>query len=422
MTVLGERNAAPLDGVNVLEWSVWQAASVAGLILQDLGAHIVKLEDLLRGGDSGRHLSHIAGHGDVRHGNSWNSYFEVANRGKQSIALNLREESGREVLRRLVARSDVFLVNVRPASIRRAQAEYSDLVKVNQRLVFGQITGYGSRGPLADRAGADYTAQARAGMLRAGSADDSTPTYVPGIADMMAGNLLATAVCASLAEVANRDVGRKVEVSVFGSAMWLQYTSVGLHGIAGIRREPVPRTNPHDPLWNHYRCADGQWIAMASLRGDAWERFCDVAGIDEDFRSKFAATESRVAAAEYLVTYLDQIFASRDAKEWLHLLGKDESLLFDLVQDVWELAEDPQVDAMGYFTKSEHPRYGAIRSFPTPITTEGRASASSIAPELGNDTVRLLTECGYTKTEIAAFVRDGVAGGDNVPTAKIEAL
>ena len=201
----GPEKRGPLDGIKVLDWTMWQFGPVSTMMLGDLGADVIKVESL--DGDHGRQFRRVAGASSQLPG-GLNAYFESLNRQKRSIALDLKNPKGVEILHRLVAQSDVFVQNFRQGVAERLGMGYEDLIKHNPKLIYGAATGYGPIGPDSDQPAFALTGEARSGSLFWGGPDDGKPYNLGGIADQMAGVMLSYGILGALVARERKGVGQ----------------------------------------------------------------------------------------------------------------------------------------------------------------------------------------------------------------------
>ena len=266
----------PLQGYRVLDWTQWQAGPGAAMLLGDLGADVIKIEDRVTG-DPSRGAERLR----TVQGTPRQAYFESNNRNKRGIALDLRKGEAREIVYRLVEKSDAFITNFRESAATRYGLDYETLSRHNQKLVYGIISGYGLRGPDADIRSFDGLGQARSGIMFACGPDE--PYYiVGGIADAAAGIMTAFGVVVALLTRERQGIGQKVEASILSSMLFQQWVSLGFKFISGQALLPRPRNKPTNPLINFYKCADDKWIFLFHSQPDRfWPNVCRALGIEE---------------------------------------------------------------------------------------------------------------------------------------------
>jgi len=393
----------PLEGIRVLDWTLWQQGPVATVMLADLGAEVIKIEERV-GGDPGREILAIAG---VMAGISgeWNFYFENFNRNKKGITLDIRKEKGKDVLYRLVEKSDVFVHNFRKGVPERLGIDYETLSRHNPRLIYAHASAFGPQGPEAAKTGMDFTFQARGGLMHSIGEPGVFPQLAPiGVADELGGIMLSYAVLAALIARERTGVSQKVEVSALGSLIWLQQLTMGL---ILMLKQPPPRLGRRDqgnPLWNYYPCQDERWIMLAMLQSDRyWPDFCRVIGREDLAKDpKFEDMWKRSENHEELIDMLDQIFMSKPRDEWMKILKEGGDFIFGPVNSLLDLEEDPQVVANQYITTFDHPTHGPIKLVGIPYhLSQTPCSLRLPAPEFGQHTEEVLLEIGgYSWEEI----------------------
>ncbi len=401
--------AGVLEGIRVIDWTIWQQGPVASMMLADLGADVVKLEESGRG-DPGRGVARAAG---TDLSAVPNFYFEAHNRGKRSLTLDLKQPEAREVVQRLVARSDVFVQNFRPGVAERLQLDYESLRRGNDRLIYASGSGFGLKGPDAKRPCMDYLGLARSGIMNAVGEPNGPPLAVQGaIADQMGASMLAFAIITALLHRERSGAGQAVDVSLLGSMAWLQGLSLAASLMLGNELPRFARTSAFNPLWNHYRCADDRWIALAMAQADRWwPDFARALGREDLVNDeRFASLMPRGAHAAELIAILDEIFASRGSDEWVRLLDEGGDFIFTLVNSVSDLPDDPQIRANDLIAQVDHPSHGGLEMLNLPIGLSACPSAiRGGAPELGQHTEQILTEeLGYSWEEVGGLRERGV--------------
>jgi crotonobetainyl-CoA:carnitine CoA-transferase CaiB-like acyl-CoA transferase len=396
----------PLEGITVLDWTIWQQGPVCSAMLGDMGANVIKIEQ--RGtGDPGRWIV-AAGGQDTSGAPNW--YFEANNRNKRSITLDLKKPEGLEVVHALVEKADVFVQNFRKGVAGRLGLGYEALSKINPKLVYASATGYGPNGPDSSEPSFDYLGLARSGIMNAVGEPDMPPLGIAGgIADQMGAIMMAYGVMTALVARERHGVGQEVNASHLGSMAFLQGLSVSMKLMAGMAMPRNFRSHAFNPLWNHYRCADDQWLALAMLQADRyWPDVARLIGRPELATDpRFETMEARAGNAEPCVALLDAAFAEKTRDEWLTCFREDESdLIYTIVNTVDDLPEDPQVMANNYVVELEHPHHGPTKMVGVPVgLSKTPGSVRAAAPELGQHTEDvLLNVLGWDWDRISALV------------------
>ncbi|HYR80150.1 MAG TPA: CoA transferase [Candidatus Dormibacteraeota bacterium] len=400
----------PLDGIRIIDWTIWQQGPVATQMLADLGAEVIKIEERERG-DPGRGITAIAGSGTVKSGRNY--YFEANNKHKKSITLDLKRPEAREIVHRLAAQSDVFVQNFCKGVAARLGLGYAELSALNPRIIYASASGYGPVGPDSGEPSFDYLGQARSGIMNAVGTGSTTPTYIfGGIADQVGAIMLAYGVLAALFARERTGLGQEVDASHLGSMMALQGLNVAARTIMGKEFPRNTRANAFNPLWNHYRCADDKWISLAMLQPDRyWKDFCATIGRNDLFEDpRFTDIKSRGKNAVPLIEMLDRVFATRPRDEWMRTLKAGGDFIYTVVNSVSDLPDDPQVKANNYVVDYEHPVLGSMTLLGMPIKLSATpGDPRGHAPELGEHTEVLLTETlGYSWDEVARLREENV--------------
>ena len=397
----------PLEGLRVIDWTIWQQGPVASAMLGDLGAEVIKLENK-DGGDPGRGIVAIAGQKA-----KLNFYFEANNRNKQSLALDLKKPEAREIVHRLAAVSDVFVQNFRKGVADRLGLGADELRARNPRLIYANATGYGPEGPESGDPSFDHLGLARSGIMFAAGEPDMPPQAIGGgVADQMGAILLAYGVMAAVVSRERFGIGQVVDASHLGSMSFLQGLSLTSRLINGAAFPRVPRARAFNPLWNHYRCGDDKWLALAMLQPDRyWADFTRAIGRPElETDARFATMGARAGNCAALIEILDAVFASKPRAEWLDILRKGGDFIFTIVNSLNDLPTDPQMLANDYILDFDHPTHGKTQYVGIPVRlSETPGSIRAPAPEHGQHTELILTELlGYGWDEVSGLRERGV--------------
>ena len=402
---------SPLTGIRVLEIGAWNAVPSAGALMADLGADVIKVEP--PEGDAFREFQmRLAGYD---HDFATNYIFQLDNRGKRSLTVALDKPGGPELVRRLCGDVDVFVVNMLARRRERFGLTWEELRAVNPRLICVSFTGYGLRGPDADRPGFDYAAfWARSGLMSViGEPPSPPPICRGGQGDhTTALNLLA----AVLAALRLRDLtgeGQHVEVTLQRTGVWTLGSDIQSALIAKQQPPRHDRTAPANPLWNTYQAGDGRWILLAMPRPDPdyWPAFCRAVE-REDWIADAAlgSVATRRERTRELTAAIAAIFADHSTAYWTARLDEFR-LIWAPVATLPEVIADPQLREMGAFETIDHPAYGRFETLSVPFSIEGAAIHSrGPAPEVGQHNERILADLGLSVEEIEALVMGGVLG------------
>lgn len=393
----------PLQGICVVDWTIWQQGPVATAMLADMGAEVIKVEELQRG-DPGRNSSVWRDQFGID--SDINFYFENNNRHKKSIAVDLKKAAGREVVRRLADRSDVFVQNFRKGVAARLGLDYRTLSQRNPKLIYASASGFGPEGADSGQPAFDFVGLARSGMMLTAGESDMPPLYLRGgIADQMGAIMLAYGVMTALVARERLGIGQEVDVSHLGSMLFLQGVNVAARLMTGQEFPRTSRARAASPLHNYYRCADDRWLCLAMLQSDRfWSDFCRTVGLEAlAADSRFSTMEGRANHCEELVCRLDRVFATRPRAEWMKVLREAGDFIFTPVNTLADLASDLQVVENKYIDDFDHPRLGRLKVVGVPVRlSQTPGSALGPAPQLGEQTEAVLSDiCGYGREEIA---------------------
>src|SRR5581483_4399872 len=385
-----------LEGVTVLDFTVFQQGPQATMMLADLGADVIKVEPPMFG-DLGRVL---AMHGPDR----FSAYHLAHNRGKRSITLNLKTEEGREVARRLVLRADVFVHNFRPGAMERLSLGYEDVRALNERIIYAHASGWGARGPKAEHPAFDIAAQARGGLMSMTGESDGGPLPAGvAIADYAGAVNLAFAIVSALFARERTGVGQKVETSLFGTQIAAQAWELQYYMVSGRMRRSG-RGHAYLPtIWRTFRTKDG-WAVVGGVGDDRWPALCEAVGMPE-LRDdpRFANAGARKDNLDALYALLDDKFLAKTTGEWIAVL-ESHDMICAPVATYEDVVRDPQARANGYVTEVDHPTQGRIPVVGAPWAfSETPASVAPAAPELGQHTEEVLLSLGYDWDAIAAL-------------------
>ncbi|HZZ87900.1 MAG TPA: CoA transferase, partial [Caulobacteraceae bacterium] len=361
------------------------------------------------GGDSMRHIF-----GDLASALDSNPTFEVDNRGKRGIVLDITKPEGREALARLAAGADVFLTNVRPVSLRRYGLDDQTLRAANPRLVYAVITGYGLEGPDAHLPGFDVTAfWARSGIAYMTAPKGAEPfNRTSGMGDHTTSLATLSAILAALLERERTGKGRLVQTSLLATGVYLMASDMAVQLKLGRVASVRPRNNPIAALSNYFQTADGRWLVVNPRgTGKDWEKLA--AAIDRPdlpTDERFATGKARRQNARELTIELDAAFAAIPFEEIKRRLDAAD-LVWAPMQTPAEAAEDPQIEAAGAFVRVADSEGGTFRSPAAPARFPGAdREVLPRAPRLGEHTRQVLAEIGYAADAIDAMFEGGSVG------------
>ena len=378
---------APLAGYRVVELGVWVAGPAAGGILCDWGAEVIKVEP--PSGDPMRSIFALAaGASEER-----NPPFDLDNRGKRSVVLDLRTEVGRKVLERLLATADVFVTNLRVDALERLGLGHVEVRERHPRLVYASVTGFGLDGPERDRAGYDVGAfYARSGFAASMTVGDVPPPALrSGKGDHVTGLAAAAGVLAKLLQRERTGEGGLVETSLLRTGMYTTGWELAIQQRFGKSQAPEDRAANSTPLVNCYRTADGRWFWLLGLEADRHLpgvlRAIGRPELADDPR--FASARDRRINARALIAELDLAFATRARDEWASVFAEHD-VWWAPVQSLAEVVADPQARAAGAIITMAT----GEESVAPPAGFGERDVVARPVPALGADTVEVLRELG----------------------------
>ncbi len=401
---------APLDGIRVVEVASWLAAPGAGALMADLGADVIKVEP--PEGDPYRHFA--LGLLGFDHEFEINYAFELDNRGKRSVTVALDRPGGPEVVRRLCESADILLTNLFGSRRKRYGLMPAALHAANPRLVYASVTGYGSEGPDADRPGFDIAAfWARAGsMALLGEPSSPPPPCRGGHGDHTATLNLLAAVMVALRLRDQTGEGQLVEVSLLGTGAWTLGTDLAAALVAGQQPLRHDRTQPINPLWNSYRCADGRWVMLVMPQPDRyWPRFCQMLGRSGWATDpRYATLEGRRERSRELTREINTVFAAADVATWAERLDA-AGMIWAPVAELPEVIRDPQLRSQKAFAPVVHPVAGRFETLAAPFHIGGAdVAVRGPAPSPGEHTHEVLSGLGLSDDELADLAENGVLG------------
>jgi crotonobetainyl-CoA:carnitine CoA-transferase CaiB-like acyl-CoA transferase len=403
-----------LNGIRVLDLTIWQQGPMTTALLGDWGADIIKIE----GPDSpdpGRSLVRY----EPTPGGP-NAYFETHNRNKRGIVLDLKSEAGREAFYRLVKNADVVMQNFRPGVGERLGLDYETLRAIKPTLVYCQASGFGLKGPDAQRPALDPLAQARGGLMSVTGEPEAPPTRTfGGMADQVSAYLLAFGIMMALYHRERTGEGQMVDGSLLQGMLAMQAFNITSYLMSGTYAgSPIPRVSRKltSPIWNNYRCGDGKWVMLGMAQiGRYWPVFRKAMreATGEVYGPELMSVDwMRQNAVDLLalIPKLDEAFATKPADEWVALFRRHD-LLIEVVQDYGEIGADPQVIENHMLDTLDHPAHGPLQMVAAGVNLSATpATIRTPAPEYGQHTEEVLLEAGYSWEEIEGLRDAGVTG------------
>ncbi len=379
--------SGPLAGVKVIELAHVMAGPVAGLMLADMGADVIKVERPA-GDDTRKSPPYVEGEA---------ASYMMMNRNKRGIVLDLKDPEQADMLREMVRTADVVLENYRKGTMEKLGLGYEDLSKDNPGLIYGSISGFGRTGPYADRAGFDLIAQGMSGLMSVtGEGPGRPPCKVgPPVSDITAGILLAMGVSAALAQRRETGKGQVVETSLFEAAITHTYWQSAIAFATGEDPEPMGSAHPLNAPYQAIKTADG-YINIGAANQRNWERLVEIIGrpdLAEDPR--FVTNDDRMPNRLVLEDELNQVFSTKTSAEWLAIL-EEGGFPAGPVLSIREMQADPQTIARDMVLETNHSTAGKVQTIGLPVKfTYTPGGVRGPAPTLGQHTAEVLAEYGF---------------------------
>jgi crotonobetainyl-CoA:carnitine CoA-transferase CaiB-like acyl-CoA transferase len=400
----------PLEGVKILDFGIALAAPFAGLLLADMGAEVIKVERV--DGEPQRY-GLPAGMDDLiaskRSGDDVGSWI-MLNRGKKDLAINLKKERAKEIILKLAGEADAVLHSSRPGVMERLGLGYEDLSRVNPKIVYCSLTGFGETGPLAHRAGGDMWAQAMSGMVSI-QGEPGGPPHMVGfsLVDCASGMMTAFAVMVALFARERTGMGQEVNLNLLNVSMYLQLSQLTSYLTDGNKVYKEGRgTAGQPPPFAPFRAKDGDVLTIFGA-DPLWPKLCEILGVEElAHDERFATNGKRREHRREMDRLLDEAFSRKTRAEWAQAF-KEAKMRCDPCLTYEELCAHPQVQANEMIINMEHPVRGNTKLLGVPVKLKKTpAKPRCTAPLLGQHTAEILLGLGYTKADIAQLEAEGV--------------
>ncbi len=398
-----------LQGIKVVEVGGAVAMPLVGMLMGSWGAEVIHVEPPGVGDNWRQVLGQ--GMGGWAKPHKINYYWEHTDRNKKSIAINLGSKEGQTVLHKLIASADVFLNNLRPYEMEKFNLSYKILSRVNPRLIYANVTGYGQRGPEKDAGGYDSVSfWARSGVMDLMHDAGIAPNISrPGYGDSITSLSLLAGVMTALYVREKKGTSQEVEVSLYNTASWvLGYDTSGclITGEDAVRPQ---RKSMGNPIRNVYETQDKRWIMLGMTNAQHyWPNFCKAIERPElENDPRFATLKAREQNASDLVKIIEGIFSSKTLSEWRKILSAT-NLIWSSAATPLEVTQDKQAMENDFFIRWNHPVYGEIRVLNNPIKLSvTKAEIQCKAPELGEHTDEIMKSLGFSESEIKSFKNSG---------------
>ena len=392
--------AGPLSGMVVLDLTQILAGPMCTMVLADMGADVIKVEKP-NGGDDNRRM----GPPFIK---DWSAGFLAVNRNKRSLVLDLRDEAGRGVFRRLVKEADVVVENFRPGVMHRLGLGYEGLKDINSRLVYCTISGFGSTGPARNRGGFDLVAQGVSGLMSITGHPDSPPAKVGvPVTDLTAGLFGANGIMAAYIHSLKTGQGQMVDTSLMEAGVAYTVWESSVYFAEGKIPGPLGSAHRISAPYQALRTKDG-YLNLGAATQPTWEQLCRAIGredlMDDD---RFRAPWDRKAREEELAALLEGTFSTQDTEYWLQLLD-EAGVVAGPIYNMEQVYRDPQVLAREMLVDTEDPDLGTIHNIGVPVKMSSTpGSIRRRAPALGEHSAEILLERGFTEEEVDGLMAAG---------------
>ncbi|MES1219673.1 MAG: CoA transferase [Bacteroidota bacterium] len=399
------KSAGIFAGLKVIDCASFIAGPAATTILSDFGADVIKVEPPGIG-DPYRFLYKVSPNPSC----DKNYFWQLTNRNKRSIVLNLKQPASVGILQKLIEQADVFVVNF-PSHVRKALGlTYDAVSKLNSKIIYADISGYGEKGPEAEKPGYDVTAYwARTGLMNAARDLNSPPAFpIAGIGDHATASTLYGAIVTGLYRRVKTGTGCHVSTSLIGEGAWAVggWLQAALEGAKPAKR--IDRTSPNNALVNNYQTQDNRWLMLAFVQEEKdWPGLAKALNKMELLSDKrFTDTKTRRENAKDLTKILDEAFSTKPLSYWRDALDK-ENVVFGIVQTIEELSSDVQLIQNDIIRPLANDPGAFTVDSPLKIQEETKVQPG-LAPGLGQHTIEILEELGYSSSEIDAFESNGI--------------
>lgn len=392
--------SGPLSGCRVIELAHIMAGPVAGLMLADMGADVIKVEKF--DGDDTRRFIPPTIEGE-------SAAFMMMNRNKRGIVLDLKSEGGTRVLRRLLQDADVLIENYRLGTMEKLGLGYEELSRLNPGLIYCEVSGFGRTGPYAHRGGFDLIAQGMSGLMSITGEGPGRPPVKVGapVSDITAGILAAMGVAAAYAQKLRTGEGQRVDTSLFEAAITQTYWQSAIAFATGTAPAAMGSAHPLNAPYQAFETADG-YINIGAANQANWQRMLSIMGAEElNDDPRFCTNACRIRNLSALETILNERFRERTTEAWLTAF-EEAGMPAGPVLSITEMHQDPQALAREMIVSTHHPVAGEVKTIGLPVKfSKTPGGVRSCAPLKGEHTVEVLREIGFDDTEIQKFLNDG---------------
>ena len=390
----------PLEGIRIIDLTTFLSGPFCTMLLGDMGAEVIKIEEPQAGDPNRNSGPFIGGEG---------AYFLYTNRNKKSMTLNLQTLAGHDILLKLVKNADVFVENFRPQVKKRLKIDYSTLHKINPRLIYCSISGFGQTGPWADRPGFDQIAQGMSGLMSVTGFQERGPTRVGvAIGDSVCGILAAYGILVALIERNKSGMGQFIETSLLeGLISILGFQAAKFFATGEI---PLPQGNDHATYapYGTYKTKDG-YINIATATQKMWEILCQILEIEELKKdSRFLNNDDRVRNKKQLKEIIESKLVQKKSAEWVEIMN-EKGVPCGIINTIDQVFKDPQVLHQKMLLEADHPKAGRIKMIGFPVKFDRTPGKISMPPPLlGQHTKEILKELNYSEEEIENLKKSGI--------------
>ena len=392
----------PIAEVRVLELAQIMAGPACGLMLADLGAEVIKIEKTAGGDDTRKFLPP-----DI---NGESAAFMMMNRNKKGLALNLKEQEGINIFKKMVEQSDVVIENFRKGTLEKLGIGYEDLKKINPKIILCEISGYGRTGPYADKGGFDLVAQGMSGLMSiTGESSDKPPMKVGApLTDITAGILGATGVLAALINRDKTGKGQRVDTSLYEAGIVHTYWQSAIAGATGKSPGPLGSAHPLTAPYQAFKTKDN-WITIGASNQNNWMNLLNaIQRIDLQEDDRFKDNNSRMKNLEALAPILQEELLKKTSNEWIKIFD-DKGLPCGPINSITEMHNDPHTLDRKMVIEVDNKKAGKSKAIGMPIKfSDTNANTEIGAPNFGQHTDEILIQFGYSAEQIKDYKDKGI--------------
>ena len=392
----------PIAGVRVLELAQIMAGPACGLMLADLGAEVIKIEKTAGGDDTRKFLPP-----DI---NGESAAFMMMNRNKKGLALNLKEQEGINIFKKMVEQSDVVIENFRKGTLEKLGIGYEDLKKINPKIILCEISGYGRTGPYADKGGFDLVAQGMSGLMSiTGESSDKPPMKVGApLTDITAGILGATGVLAALINRDKTGKGQRVDTSLYEAGIVHTYWQSAIAGATGKSPGPLGSAHPLTAPYQAFKTKDN-WITIGASNQNNWMNLLNaIERVDLQEDDRFKDNNSRMKNLEALAPILQEELLKKTSNEWIKIFD-EKGLPCGPINSIAEMHNDPHTLDRKMVIEVDNKKAGKSKAIGMPIKfSDTNANTEIGAPNFGQHTDEILIQFGYSAEQIKDYKDKGI--------------